>query len=81
MSGQTHVHSVIETCAGTAIGYGVAVVSQIAIFPWFGIVIPVQHNFALAGAFTAISLVRGYVVRRAFNRWHVRAQARREVVL
>jgi hypothetical protein len=75
MKGQTHAHSLIETIAGTAIGYVVAVASQTIIYPWFGVAFSFRENLTLAAIFTVISLARGYVVRRTFNRWHVRAHA------
>lgn len=63
--------SVIETVTGTAIGYTVAVVSQIIIFPFFGVNLPVESNMVIALWFTVISLIRGYWVRRLFNFMHV----------
>lgn len=68
MRGQTRTHSAIESVTNVAIGYGVALASQWAIFPLYGIHIPIQHNLAIGAWFTAISLVRSYVVRRWFNR-------------
>lgn len=57
----------IESCANVAIGYGVAVASQVAIFPLFGIHVPFHSNLGIGAWFTAISLVRSYILRRAFN--------------
>jgi hypothetical protein len=37
-------------------------------FPQYGFNPPTQHNFAIAGWFTLISLVRSYLIRRWFNR-------------
>lgn len=51
----------------TSIGYGVALLSQIAIFPMFGIYVPLSSNLLIGAWFTAISLVRSYVIRRWFN--------------
>ena len=50
------------------IGYVVATASQILIFPLFGIFLPLSDNLLIGAYFTAISIVRGYVVRRFFNR-------------
>ena len=67
---QTRAMSAAESVANVAIGYGVAVASQIAILPLFGVHLPLADNMAIGGYFTVISLVRSYAVRRLFNRLH-----------
>ena len=64
---QSRRMSLVESCANVAIGYGVAVLAQIAIFPLFGLPVTLGDNLMIGAAFTAVSLVRSYVVRRAFN--------------
>jgi hypothetical protein len=59
--------SAVESVANVAIGYGVAVASQIAIFPLFGVHLPLSDNLLIGAWFTVISLARSYVVRRVFN--------------
>lgn len=65
---QTRRHSAIESVANVAIGYGVAIGSQLAIFPMFGIHIPLADNLLIGLWFTAISIVRSYALRRWFNK-------------
>ena len=65
---QTKKHSLIESFSNVAIGYFVALGSQLAIFPLYGIHIPIQHNIAIGAWFTVISIIRSYVLRRWFNR-------------
>jgi len=73
---QSKLGSLIEAWANVVIGYGVALVSQIVVFPWFGINVPLSTNLWIGAWFTVISLVRGYVLRRWFNaRLHSVAQA------
>lgn len=67
---QKRRHSLLETALSTAIGYVVAVVTQIAVFPLFGIDIELHQNLGIGAIFTAVSLVRGYGVRRLFNWLH-----------
>ena len=67
---QTRLQSFIESFINVAIGYGVALISQILVFPLFGINIPMESNLLIGAIFTVISIVRSYVVRRVFNRWH-----------
>jgi len=59
-----------ETVASVAIGYVVALLSQLAIFPVFGLQVTLTENLLIGAWFTAISIVRGYYVRRFFNWLH-----------
>ena len=65
---QTRTQSLIESATNILIGYIVAVLSQVAIFPLFSINIPLSDNLLIGAYFTVISLVRSYVVRRYFNK-------------
>ena len=58
----------IEAVANVVIGYWIAVGAQMAIFPLFGVHLPVADNLMIGVLFTVVSLVRSYVLRRAFNR-------------
>ena len=64
---QTRAMSAAESVANVAIGYGVAVASQIVILPLFGVHLPLADNLLIGLWFTVISLARSYIVRRAFN--------------
>lgn len=64
---QTRTASMVESVFNVVIGYGVALASQLAIFPMFGIHLPLSDNLAIGAWFTIISLVRSYVIRRWFN--------------
>jgi len=64
---QSRVESLVESIVNIAIGYGVALLSQILIFPLFGIHVPLSTNLWIGLWFTMISLVRSYVIRRWFN--------------
>ena len=71
--GQSKKHSLLESIVNVAIGYGIAILSQIAIFPLFGIHIPLRDNLLIGVIFTIVSIVRSYALRRAFNWWHIRS--------
>jgi hypothetical protein len=60
--------SLIEATTNVAVGYGLAVVTQVVAFPWFGLHASLSKNLALGVIFTAISLIRSYALRRLFNR-------------
>ena len=70
MPGQTRLASFIESCLNVLIGFGVALLSQLLVFPLFGIHIPLSQNLAIGLIFTVISIIRSYWVRRLFNYLH-----------
>lgn len=63
---QSRRHSFIESLTNIAIGYLVAVGSQIVIFPMYGIECRPADNFIIGLWFTGVSLVRSYLLRRWF---------------
>jgi hypothetical protein len=65
---QSRRGSLTEAAANTAIGYLVAVAANVAVLPLFGLRPSVSQSFGIGLVFTAISLVRGYMLRRLFNR-------------
>lgn len=67
---QSRLGSFLESLANVVLGYGVAVGAQLAIFPWFNIRVSVQDNLVIGLAFTLVSLVRSYLLRRLFNWIH-----------
>ena len=64
---QSRLESLVESAVSTAVGYLVALASQLAIFPWFGIHVGLSTNLWIGFWFTLISLARGYIIRRWFN--------------
>ena len=59
--------SIVESLTNVAVGYGIAVSVQIAIFPLFGIEIPLRSDLLIGAIFTVVSLCRSYALRRVFN--------------
>lgn len=64
---QSRIASAVEACTNIAVGAGVALGSQLVIFPLCGVNIPLHDNIAITGWFTLVSLARSYVLRRLFN--------------
>ena len=64
---QTKLQSFVEASSNVLVGYIVAVLSQLIIFPWFNIHIALSDNLLIGLYFTLISLGRSYVLRRYFN--------------
>ena len=66
---QSRRMSMVEAITNVAVGYALAVATQIVVFPWFGLHPSLGENSALGAIFTGISLIRGYILRRLFERW------------
>jgi hypothetical protein len=65
---QSRAMSFVESCTNVAVGYLVAVASQLLIFPIFGIRVSLADNLLIGAFFTVISIARSYALRRLFNR-------------
>jgi len=59
--------SAVEASFNVLIGYLVSVLANILILPLFGYDVTIADSFAIGLAFTAVSLVRSYAIRRIFN--------------
>jgi hypothetical protein len=64
---QSRRSSFIEAVFNVAIGYLVSVLANILILPLFGYDVSLSDSFAIGVAFTVVSLIRSYAVRRFFN--------------
>lgn len=71
---QSRRASAAETLASTAIGFAVSWAATPLILAAFGYRAGAGTAFGITAVYTALSLARGYVVRRVFNR-----AARRQV--
>lgn len=59
--------SLVEAVTNVAVGYGVAVLTQLIVFPWFGLPARVSDALAIGVIFTAVSTARSYALRRVFE--------------
>jgi hypothetical protein len=66
---QSRLMSLIEAIANVIVGYGVAVATQILIFPVFGLHTTLAQNLKMGAVFTIVSLGHSYALRRLFERW------------
>lgn len=64
---QTRRHSLHESVVNVMVGYFVALASQLAIFPLFGIHVAFRDNVMIGLYFTVISIIRSYALRRYFT--------------
>lgn len=68
MSGQTRRGSLAEALANIAVGLGVSFAANLAILPAFGLAVSLDQAAGISAAFTVVSLARGYLLRRLFNK-------------
>ena len=64
---QSRWMSFAEALTNILVGYGLAVLTQIAVFPLFGLQVALRETFLLCLIFTLVSLIRSYTLRRIFN--------------
>ena len=65
--GQSHRMSAVESLSNVAVGFGVSLLANITILPLFGYSPGLMDATFIGAAFTAISLIRSYLMRRLFN--------------
>jgi hypothetical protein len=71
---QSRLMSLVESIANVAVGYGVAVVTQILIFPVFGLHTTLAQNLKMGAIFTIVSIARSFALRRVFEAIRLRSQ-------
>ena len=64
--------SLAEALTNVAVGYGIAVATQMAVFPLFGLHATLAQNMTMGAIFTMVSIVRSYALRRVFEEMRVR---------
>ena len=64
---QTRLGSFVEAWANIVVGFSINYIANLLIFPLFGMHISLLGNFYMGIIYTAISLVRSFVLRRYFN--------------
>lgn len=64
---QSRLMSLIEALANVVVGFWLAVIAQLVVFPLFGLAASFGQNLAIATLFTGVSLIRGYMLRRLFE--------------
>ena len=69
---QSRLMSLVESLANVLVGYGVAVATQILVFPLFNLTLTFSENLLIGLIFTVVSIVRSYALRRGFEALRVR---------
>ena len=72
---QSRLMSLVESLANVLVGYGVAVATQMVVFPLFSLAVTIIENLLIGLIFTVVSIVRSYALRRGFEALRVRQSA------
>jgi hypothetical protein len=64
---QSRLMSLIEAVTNVVVGYALAIATQLAVFPLFGIETGFREHLSIGLAFVGVSLARGYALRRLFE--------------
>ena len=77
---QTRWQSFLEAVTNIVVGYALAVLTQIIVFPLFGLHASLSENLLIGCFFVGVSLIRSFAIRRFFNgawmaRFHDRTSA------
>ena len=70
---QSRLMLLVESVANVIVGYGVAVVTQILIFPVFGLQTTLAQNMAMGVVFSGVSIARSFALRRVFEAIRMRS--------
>ena len=64
---QTKKWSMIESLTSTTIGWLIGVILNMSVLPLFGYDVSLTDGVLISIIFTAVSVIRSYVIRRFFN--------------
>ena len=71
---QTRAMSLVEAVVNVVVGYVLAIATQIVVFPFFGLHTTLAQNMAMGGAFSIVSMIRAFALRRVFEALRTRPQ-------
>jgi hypothetical protein len=74
---QSRLMSLAEAMTNVAVGFLLAIATQFAVFPWFGLTISVTDNLLISGIFTTVSIGRSFALRRLFEAMRAHASKSR----
>jgi hypothetical protein len=75
---QSRRMSLIEAISNVAIGFLVALLTQIVVFPLFNLDVGLGEHLAISGLFTGASIARSYLLRRLFEAIRVTQTQRKD---
>ena len=69
---QSRLMSLVEAITNVVVGYGIALGTQLLVFPWFGLPARLSDAVAIGAIFTVVSITRSFALRRLFETIRVR---------
>ncbi len=66
---QSNANSMIESLVNVVVGIATSMLLQWTIYPLLEIPVTLPQNLIITSSFVALSFIRGYVIRRIFNRF------------
>ena len=70
---QSRLLSLVESISNVIVGFVMAVVTQILIFPVFGLHTTLAQNLKMGAVFTVVSIARSFALRRLFEAIRMRS--------
>ena len=67
---QTRRGSAAEALTNIMVGLTVGFISNLTVLPFFGYNVTLEHSFFISIAFTVISFLRSYGLRRLYNHYN-----------
>ena len=64
---QSRAMSLVEAITNVVVGYGVALLTQLLVFPLFGLHTTLAENLMIGAIFTVVSIGRSFALRRLFE--------------
>jgi hypothetical protein len=64
---QSRTMSFVEAITNVVVGFLLAILTQVAVFPAMGLRVSFRDNLLIGGIFTAVSIVRSFTLRRLFE--------------
>ena len=77
---QSNWMSFVEAVTNIAVGYGIAVLTQVIVFPLFGLHASLRDNLVIGSIFTCVSLSRSFLLRRVFENLKPRVDSQKSTV-
>jgi uncharacterized protein YacL len=65
---QSKKYSIIESVTNTIIGLVTSFIIQLIIYPLLDIPVSIGQNIIITLVFFTVSIIRGYLIRRLFNK-------------
>ena len=75
MKGQSKSASLCEAITNVSFGFGISVLANFYVLPLWGFKVSPRASLEIGLAFTLISVLRSYLLRRLFNWYHHRLRS------